>query len=799
MSECILPNGNTINVAFRGGACSLPDGNDLHIAFGGAGIMVLVRTRHVAPSLLRAAVSAQHLAPAKLTGAAVTAHHQAPSALSDIAHARHEVPFALRGEIAGHHQVISHLADHEVGNNHVATATLLFAVSAHHQSPASLRHQRASHHQVISHLSAIEVSTQHVASFALRGIVYAAHVVNFALKKEIAANHHAVRWSPFNTVAANHAAIHGVLGQSSGRHIIRNDAMRTTASRCVIQSSVMLPVQSRHSVNASAMSVVNNHHSVIAGMMQSATAHHSIRFGMMTAAANRHSVNANAMIAVANQHLAPSLAMSGAAARHLVPSNVMALAQSHHSAPFMAMLAASSRHTIKFGMMTTAANRHSVSASAMQQAPAHHSIRFGMMTTAKNHHQSDYQAMTAVSSNNAASAANLPTLIARNTIVFSVNHGAAAHHRANASQLNSNPVHSRHVANASMPDAEIIIQAGITILTHGGRDIPLCGQCEVSGDEGSSFWSATLNLDAVDDYAQISIGDALILSMHGAIFNLICDSKQYGRDDPPTYRIKAFSPVVLLGSAWSAKIVLGRAEMARATVERILVQPVDWQIPDWRLPTDAAELEATPLELAQQIIGAVGGVLESLPDGSLLARRTDPISIPDYPLATAIPLTDRDLYAHSASIDNPVIANRFVITSGAAGSNQNEIQIEATQDENNPHHYTIRAYPMPWRPVSLVHTGDVSTAIGARIETTLANDELIAITKGEGSLKYPAHSIDATRFQYADLGAITQPDAKSIKTATAEYSLLSIQYQARAWEWEAVNPRTEDIQFLAVE
>jgi hypothetical protein len=257
--------------------------------------------------------------------------------------------------------------------------------------------------------------------------------------------------------------------------------------------------------------------------------------------------------------------------------------------------------------------------------------------------------------------------------------------------------------------------------------------------------------------------------------------------------------VVLLGSAWSAKIVLGRAEMARATVERILVQPVDWQIPDWRLPTDAAELEATPLELAQQIIGAVGGVLESLPDGSLLARRTDPISIPDYPLATAIPLTDRDLYAHSASIDNPVIANRFVITSGAAGSNQNEIQIEATQDENNPHHYTIRAYPMPWRPVSLVHTGDVSTAIGARIETTLANDELIAITKGEGSLKYPAHSIDATRFQYADLGAITQPDAKSIKTATAEYSLLSIQYQARAWEWEAVNPRTEDIQFLAVE
>lgn len=210
--------------------------------------------------------------------------------------------------------------------------------------------------------------------------------------------------------------------------------------------------------------------------------------------------------------------------------------------------------------------------------------------------------------------------------------------------------------------------------------------------------------------------------------------------------------------------------MARAVCERLLRQAIDWR-------------------------------LESRLDGALLARPASPVSPPQYATVSAVRPGDDQLYAYSAQIDAPLIANRLVINSGdEAATDAAQIQVEAIVDESDPHAYTVRAYPTPWRPVALVHTGDSATVIRARIEVQTEHAELIEITAGTARLRYPVHAITATRWQYADLGAVRLSDPQTLTAGGAEsYSLLHITYRARAWEWRVTNARTETIQFLAVE
>lgn len=322
----------------------------------------------------------------------------------------------------------------------------------------------------------------------------------------------------------------------------------------------------------------------------------------------------------------------------------------------------------------------------------------------------------------------------------------------------------------------------------------------IGQDEGSPVWLADLALSDVEDYAQIQIGDPLELVLFGATFNLICDGRRMSRgDDAPTYTLSAISPVARMGARWCKPVTLGTVGMARATVERLLGQSVDWSLMDWMLPVSALALHAPPLDLARQIVGAVGGVIESNPDGSLRARPAYPVSVPDYPSAAPVAtLTDYDLLGHADSADVAALDNRFVIASGDPATTAAQIQIETEQDPDDPHAWTIRAFPHPWRPVDLVHTGDGAIHIGSRGEVWSDQDELVEIVAGSASLKYPSASLTASRYQYADLGRVTVV-GREVTTAAPDYSLLAVQYRTRCWRWRATNARTETIQFLGVE
>ena len=350
-----------------------------------------------------------------------------------------------------------------------------------------------------------------------------------------------------------------------------------------------------------------------------------------------------------------------------------------------------------------------------------------------------------------------------------------------------------------MPDASIITVTGETYLLHQGARIELGEDVQVSADEGSAVWLAGFSVPDEADYGRIAIGDAMTLVLWGEPVALLCDGRRMSRSDgPPTYTISAISPVAALGSPWAVPVSPATSGTAQATVEA-LVGPVDWQgLPDWALPASVTALSAPPLEIARQIVAAAGGLLESDLGGGLVARHRYPVTVPAYatqPVTTT--LTDRDLLGHSDSADVAALENRFVVTSGEAGA-ADAIQIEAEQDPEDPHAYTVRAYPWPWRSVDLVHTGDAATQIGPRTQATAEHQELIEVVAGAASLSHPASGIIATAYQYADLGQILT-DGTAVTTAQQGYSQIDMRYRARSWAWRVTNARTETIQFLAIE
>ena len=337
---------------------------------------------------------------------------------------------------------------------------------------------------------------------------------------------------------------------------------------------------------------------------------------------------------------------------------------------------------------------------------------------------------------------------------------------------------------------------------HNGSRLAISDSLELSCDDGAVSWTASIPVDEAHDFARLAVGDAITLMLGTQSVALMIDALQHRRDDSPSYQISAISPVARMGAPYAAATRLGKSRLARTACQRLLGQSIDWQIPNWRLPEAAEELEDTPLALAQQIVAVAGGRLESRLDGSLIARPASRYAVPDYASAESVTLSDESLYAYSAQIDAPLIANRFVITSGddAANADADQIHVESIVDPEDPSTYTVRAYPTPWRPVDLAHTGDSATAIGARADVQTAHTELLEIVAGAARARYPVQNVTSTRWQHVDLGAVRVADPQTLAAGdSSSYSLLEIAYQARAWEWRVTNARAETIQFLAIE
>ncbi|MCK9622773.1 MAG: hypothetical protein M0R47_19835 [Methylobacter sp.] len=325
----------------------------------------------------------------------------------------------------------------------------------------------------------------------------------------------------------------------------------------------------------------------------------------------------------------------------------------------------------------------------------------------------------------------------------------------------------------------------------------------VSCDEGQSVWLADFTLADRASYARTSRGDAIELEVLGEVYKLRVDSRNIHRESGvEDYTISAMSPLGFMDAPWAAEQTFHYAGAVDActAVEAILSSAVTWSLPTWIIPAGALSMaNVTPLQAAKAIVEAVGGVIESFPNGDINCRLRDPVNVPDYATAAVDQYFNDNDWVTVGSIDAPAKGfNRVIISNSTVAQSGNADRLEGIADKTNPEKALIRAYLSTQRAVGLVHTGAAETVIVSKGVVIRTESEVIEFIDGKATLKYPALALTGYVWQHTDLGIITV-DGTSATASNGGYSLAAVTYTVQTTDWDVSLALAEEVQFLLVD
>jgi hypothetical protein len=325
-------------------------------------------------------------------------------------------------------------------------------------------------------------------------------------------------------------------------------------------------------------------------------------------------------------------------------------------------------------------------------------------------------------------------------------------------------------------------------------------------DEGSSFWQADLDVEFTA-FAQLRIDDPVTVMLEEDAYVFIVDSRNRQPANAYVdvrYSIQALSPVVRFQKPRDRGLTVTYDEprSARSLVEELLAGiPLDWRLLDWDIPANRLSIEnADRLEIAQRIVAAPGGVLESLPDGSLVARYRYPLSPTVYAeaLPEAIASTDREIFDYAEQDKINDYFNRVRVSD--VPPDDYEDYIEYLEELS-----VLRAYTYPFDPeATLTHTSSEAITLNRigvqylQLGDTEETREVIEIVQGQGRTRYPIFSLTSFTYQTRHLGGISfDPDGTALYTADPEgYSLVEVVYVTRYIEYSVAGGGVREAQFL---
>lgn len=325
-------------------------------------------------------------------------------------------------------------------------------------------------------------------------------------------------------------------------------------------------------------------------------------------------------------------------------------------------------------------------------------------------------------------------------------------------------------------------------------------------DEGSPYWQCDIELIDARDYGRLPRDTAFEVEVFGLVFAMIADKRELRRsvsddgDYSSVARISGLSPACRHASprarpitrTWDAPI-LASAACAE------LVGAVDWAMVDWMIPAHRlAATDAAPLDVARNLVAAAGGLLESLPDGSLRARAKWPVSVPDFATATPDHLfSDRDLFGADESPTNDALVNRVRIID-VEGAQQDRLEFVA--DPGDALRGELRVFPSPWRGnLTLRHTrGSPPVYLGAAREGSESQTETVEFVAGQASVRYPIAVLGSVEWLAVNLGAVAfEPFSSALSAGGAEgYSLARVTYTTRFLRAAANASEATTAQFL---
>lgn len=377
---------------------------------------------------------------------------------------------------------------------------------------------------------------------------------------------------------------------------------------------------------------------------------------------------------------------------------------------------------------------------------------------------------------------------------------------------NTNPVVKQFKGVFAILTTQIINITGQPTVTLNGEVLEIA-TADVSIDEGSFIWRATIGILDIEDYVKFAINDDIVLDLYGETFNLVVESKHLSRSGPAQINMNliAVSPAIKFDfpRASALEISFTSPILAEAAAEQVLGgENIDWQITDWLIPANRLAIkDGAPIRLVQDIVEAAGGVLESKPDGQLVARPLFPVSLPDFSTASL----DQ---TYTDSSDNLSVSEQFSPTKrlnkfrllDVSSSNRDNMEFEFDDivDANgdttkSKTEGVLRIFPSPFR-TNLVLRSSRGGEVGFQLigTATEQREQQVEFKEGFSSLSEAIESIDSVVWEGISLGAISfaQGDTKISSASVVNlYGLATIKYTTKFLKYKVSGIESIDVQF----
>jgi hypothetical protein len=316
--------------------------------------------------------------------------------------------------------------------------------------------------------------------------------------------------------------------------------------------------------------------------------------------------------------------------------------------------------------------------------------------------------------------------------------------------------------------------------------------------------------------------DEVLCTIEGTTFTFFLENKSKDSTFAGlAYFIDLVSPTAKLDSPYSDTIIKSyQSDVLASDVikEMAAIQniTVDYQIIDWLIANYAISInDETPLSVIRRVAGAVGGIIQTKPNGDLLIISAYDESPKDWDSLTPITVFSEvsSITEYRESLQLNSLFNAFIISNQMSSAERiwlEELAIDDTTKE-------IKGFKVPFTneagvPISF----DLKTSGGPLITIDKTVDpfeeqvpidplewEYVEFIDYKGKTKYPIYSVIDFQWKNENLGAFQTAEDGSLSIITPiaglGESLLKIKYKTKYWKWTVTGPLGNHIQFYVPE